>query len=126
MQEAKWVNDTIYSYLGENNLPELGIWWDMEVGSVQRDDVWPDLRDAIGTMQSWYPGYDKVGIYAQYSYFTRFIDMDELAYYGIPVWVAQYKYPENSLKAEYPACHHVAWQWTTHDETQDENEWYGF
>ena len=52
--------------------------------------------------------------------------MDELAYYGIPVWVAQYKYPENSLKAEYPACHHVAWQWTTHDETQDENEWYGF
>ena len=70
--------------------------------------------------------YDKVGIYAQYSYFTRFIDMDELAYYGIPVWVAQYKYPENSLKAEYPACHHVAWQWTTHDETQDENEWYGF
>lgn len=26
MQEAKWINDTIYSYLGENNLPKLGIW----------------------------------------------------------------------------------------------------
>lgn len=126
MQEAKWINDTIYSYLGENNLPKLGIWWDMEVGSVQRGDVWPDLRDAIGTMQSWYPGYDKVGIYAQYSYFTQYIDMDALAYYDIPVWVAQYGYYENSLKAEYPACHHVAWQFTTHGETQDENEWYRF
>ena len=93
---------------------------------VCRDDVWPQLRDAIGTMQSWWNNSQKIGIYAQYSYFNQFIDLAELAQYQIPVWVAQYGYHENSLKAEHPELHHVAWQFTTNDETQDENEWYGF
>lgn len=125
MEEAKFINDQVYNLLGGQE-PELGTWWDMEIGPVCRDDVWPQLRDAIGTMQSWWNNSQKIGIYAQYSYFNQFIDLAELAQYQIPVWVAQYGYFENSLKAEHPELHHVAWQFTTHDETQDENEWYGF
>lgn len=125
-EEAKWINDRLYEYLGED-LPELGIWWDMEVPAVCREDVWQGgLRDAIGTMQSWYEGYNKIGIYAGYSYYYNYLDLDELKYYDIPIWVAQYGYHENSLKAEHPELYHVAWQFTTHHETQDENEWYGF
>lgn len=125
MEEAKFINDQVYNLLGGQE-PELGTWWDMEIGPVCRDDVWPQLRDAIGTMQAWWNNSQKIGIYAQYSYFNQFIDLAELAQYQIPVWVAQYGYFENSLKAEHPELPHVAWQFTTHDETQDENEWYGF
>lgn len=51
--EANWINDTMYDLLGDQ-FPPLGIWWDMEVPSVCRDDVWPELRDVIGTQESWY------------------------------------------------------------------------
>ena len=89
--------------------------------------MWPQLRDAIGTMQSWYAdNKEKIGIYTGYSFFNQWIDAEEMAYYGIPVWIAQYGYHENSLKTEHPELYHVAWQFTTHGETQDENEWYGF
>ncbi len=124
MEEANFINDKVYELLNGEE-PELGTWWDMEVSRVRRGDVWPQLRDAIGTMQSWWNS-NKIGIYAQYSYFYDFLDFDELKYYDIPVWVAQYGYHENSLKAEAPQLYHVGWQFTTHDETQDESEWYGF
>lgn len=124
MEEAHFINDKVAELLAGQE-PELGTWWDMEVPAVQRDDVWPQLRDAIGTMQDWWKS-SKIGIYAQYSYFYSFLDFDELASCQIPIWAAQYGYHENSLKAEKPQLNHVAWQWTTHDETQDENEWYGF
>ena len=128
MQEAQWINDALYEYLGEK-FPELGIWWDMEVDAVCRDDVWPQLRDVIGTQQTWYDANKwKIGIYAAYSYFNQYIDLGELAYYAIPVWVAQYGYHENSLKAEHPELKHVAWQYADSygDLSQDVNEWYGF
>ena len=124
-EEAHWINDRLYELLG-GSLPTLGIWWDMEVPAVCCEDVWQGgLRDAIGTMQSWYEGYNKIGIYAQYSYFYDYLDFYELSYYNIPLWIAQY-YRENSLKAEAPQLYHVGWQFTTHGEVQDESEWYGF
>lgn len=125
MEEANFINDKVAELLNGKE-PALGTWWDMEVPAVQRDDVWPQLRDAIGTMQGWWNKSNKIGIYAQYSYFNNFIDLQELANYQIPVWPAQYEYPENSLKVEHPELNHVGWQFTTHDETQDESEWYGF
>ena len=128
MQEAQWLNDALFEYLGDN-FPPLGIWWDMEVPNVCREDVWPQLRDAIGTQQSWYEANKwQIGIYAAYSYFNQYCDFEELAYYQIPIWVAQYGYPENSLKREHPELKHVAWQYaeTYGDLSQDVNEWYGF
>ncbi|WP_196606761.1 GH25 family lysozyme [Pectinatus frisingensis] len=125
MEEANFINDKVAELLNGQE-PELGTWWDMEVPAVKRSDIWTQLRDAIGTMQRWWNKSNKIGIYAQYSYYNDFIDLQELASYQIPVWTAQYKYPENSLKAEHPELHHVAWQFTTNDENQDENEWYGF
>lgn len=123
MAEARFINDKVYELLNGKE-PELGTWWDMEVNAVKRNDVLPQLRDAIGTMQLWWHS-NKIGIYAQYSYFYDYLDFAELKYYGIPVWVAQY-YHENSLKAEHPELEHVAWQFTTHNERQDENVFYGF
>ncbi|WP_196592410.1 GH25 family lysozyme [Pectinatus frisingensis] len=125
MEEANFINDKVAELLNGQE-PELGTWWDMEVPAVQRADVWTQLRDAIGSMQGWWNKSNKIGIYGQYSYFNNYIDLQELASYQIPVWVAQYKYSENSLKVEHPELNHTAWQFTTHDETQDENEWYGF
>lgn len=124
MEEANFINDKVAELLNGKE-PELGTWWDMEVPAVKRSDVWPQLRDAIGTMQGWWNNSNKIGIYAQYSYFYDFLNLEELASYQIPLWAAQYGYHENSLKAEQPQLRHVAWQFTTHDETQDESEWYG-
>ena len=136
MVEANWINDQVAELLGGQE-PELGTWWDMEVNAVLRDDVWPQLRDAIGTMQTWWTS-NKIGIYAGYSYFKQYLPEEELKEYNIPIWVAQYCYSENSLKAEWPELNHVAWQWTAHGENpgeesldgagmrQDENVWYGF
>lgn len=137
MEEAQWINDMMANYLN-GEVPELGVWWDMEVYNVKRMSISQELLDTIGTMQAWWHGCQKIGIYAQYSYFIDYIDLEKYAQYQIPIWVAQYCYPENSLMTEYPNLHHVAWQWTTHGENtgeepldeygnaQDENEWYGF
>lgn len=124
MAEAQWINDQVYALLGGKE-PELGTWWDLEAGPVCRDDVWPQVRDAIGTMQAWWSDSKKIGIYAQYSYIYKYLDLDELASYQIPIWAAQY-YRENSLRIEHPELKHVCWQFTTNEETQDEDEWYGF
>lgn len=126
IMEANWINDQMYELLG-GEFPQLGIWWDVEVDAVCRNDVWPQLRDTIGTMQSWYTAdKDKIGIYSGYSYFNNYLDFNELAYYQIPIWVAQYGYSENSLKEEHPELNHVAWQYndTYGDLSQDVNEWY--
>lgn len=124
--EANYINNQMFELLN-GKLPELGVWWDVEVPVLMREDMWPQLRDTIGTMENWY-GTMKIGVYSGYSFFNQWMDFGELAYYGIPVWVAQYGYPENSLKAEHPELKHVAWQYA--DEygnlSQDVNEWYGF
>lgn len=126
IMEAQWINDQVAELLGGQE-PELGTWWDMEVPVVCRDDIWPELRDAIGTMQTWWSS-DKIGIYAGYSYFNEYLPSEELSYYGIPIWVAQYGYHENSLKEEHPEFNHVGWQYAEEyaGMSQDVNEWYGF
>ena len=126
MEEAQWINDTMYNYLN-GEFPELGIYFDLEVPSVCRNDVWDDLKDVIGTMQSWYlDNKDKIGIYASYSYFNQYMPLDDLAYYGICIWQAQYGYHENSLMAEHPELNHVGWQYSDsyNGMNQDVNEWY--
>lgn len=128
-EEANFINDMLYQHITSNGLNlELGIWWDMEVPAVKREGVCDQLLDTIGMMQSWYaePLKNRIGIYSGYSYFYDYMDLDSLLYYQIPIWVAQYEYPENSLKEEEPELNHVAWQYTTNDETQDENDFYGF
>lgn len=124
--EANFINNQMFELLN-GKLPELGVWWDIEVPNLMREDMWPQLRDIIGTMEHWYNTM-KIGVYSGYSFFNQWMDLGELAYYGIPVWVAQYGYPENSLKAEHPELKHVAWQYA--DEcnglSQDVSEWYGF
>lgn len=124
--EANFINNQMFELLN-GKLPELGVWWDVEVPVLMREDMWPQLRDTIGTMENWY-GTMKIGVYSGYSFFNQWMNLEELAYYGIPVWVAQYGYPENSLKAEHPELKHVAWQYADEygDLSQDVNEWYGF
>ena len=126
MEEAQWINDTMYNYLN-GEFPELGIYFDLEVPSVCRNDVWNDLKDVIGTMQSWYlDNKDKIGIYASYSYFNQYMPLDDLAYYGVGIWQAQYGYHENSLMVEHPELNHVGWQYSDsyNGMNQDVNEWY--
>lgn len=126
MTEARFINDRVYAVL-QGGFPELGIWWDVEVPALERDDMWPQLCDIIGTMEGWYNDM-RIGVYTGYSFFNQWINFEDLAQYNIPVWVAQYGYHENSLKEEHPELHHVAWQYTTEcDElSQDVNDWYGF
>ena len=124
--EANFINNQMFELLN-GKLPELGVWWDIEVPNLMREDMWPQLRDIIGTMEHWYNTM-KIGVYSGYSFFNQWMDLGELAYYGIPVWVAQYGYHENSLKAEHPELKHVAWQYADEygELSQDVNEWYGF
>jgi hypothetical protein len=78
IMEAQWINDKVAELLN-GQVPKLGVWWDMEVPVVCRDDVWPELRDVIGTMQTWWNGCDKIGIYAGYSYYNQYLPAEELA-----------------------------------------------
>ena len=126
MMEAQWINDTMYNYLN-GEFPDLGIFWDLEVSNVCRNDVWDDLKDVIGTQQSWYEANkDKIGIYASYSYFNQYMPLDDLAYYGVGIWQAQYGYHENSLMVEHPELNHIGWQYSDsyNGMNQDVNEWY--
>lgn len=132
-REAEWMNDTLFDLLG-GSFPELGIWWDMEVPVVLRDDVCGQLLNIIGYQQTMYEANKwKIGIYASYSNFHRFFNLDDLVYYGIPLWVAQYN-SVNDLKKEREDLRHVAWQYTDSyapeafggEQEQDANEWYGF
>lgn len=123
MQEAQWCNDEIFNLM-QGELP-TSFWWDLEVEAVKRNDVWDDLKDVFGTQQSWYPEIkDNIGIYASYSYFTTYLPLRELAYYGVGIWSAQYGYHENSLKEEYPALNHIGWQYSDTNGYQDVSEWY--
>lgn len=124
MMEAQWINDRVAEYLNGVE-PSLGTWWDMEVDSVKRNDVWPQLKDAIGTMEDWWKS-NKIGIYAStYSYIYPYLPLDELKNYNIPLWPAQYNI-ENDLKRDHPELRVIGWQFTDNNQTQDENKWYGF
>ena len=108
----------------QGELP-TSFWWDLEVEAVKRTDVWDDLKDVFGTQQSWYPEIkDNIGIYASYSYFNEYLPLDDLAYYGVGIWSAQYGYKENSIMVEHPELNNIGWQYSDSDGYQDVSEWY--
>ena len=64
-------------------------------------------------------------VYSIINKFRGYFDMDDLVYYDIPLWVAQYN-GENYIMDNYPRNRVVLWQFTTNNNTQDENHYYGF
>lgn len=124
LNEAQYINDQIYTYLN-SQMPNLGVWLDLERKEVIRPDVWQDVLPAIQTMQSWW-STKHVGIYASRYYFTDYLDVDQMIENQIPAWVADYHSDTNILQEQYPQLNVVLWQFTTNGNTQDESYWYGF
>ena len=125
MREANFINDCVYKYFGGVE-PELGTWIDLEREEVMREDIQSQVLDMIGTMQSWWNNSTKIGIYgSSLNLFEQYFDMDDLVYYDIPLWVAQYN-GENYIMDKYPRNRVVLWQFTTNNNTQDENHYYCF
>lgn len=124
LNEAQYINDQIYTYLN-SQMPNLGVWLDLEREEVIRPDVWQDVLPAIQTMQSWW-STKHVGIYASRYYFTDYLDVDQMIENQIPAWVADYHSDTNILQEQYPQLNVVLWQFTTNGKTQDESYWYGF
>ncbi len=124
MAEAEWVNDRVAELLNGQE-PALGTWFDLERDDVKRDDVYSDYRAAILQLSTWWGGSRKIGIYASYSYFEDYLDIGDMAANSIPVWNAQYGFVD-SMKNNYPYIKTVLWQFTTNNNYQDENVWYGW
>lgn len=122
LHEAQWINDRVAEYLNGQE-PTLGTWWDLERGETKRADMYDDIKIAILTMRSWWNNSNKIGIYASYSYFHTYLDLMDMDNNNIPVWNAQYANHDN-LSDEYRNV--VAWQFSTNNNYQDENVWYGF
>lgn len=124
MQEAQWINDKVAELLNGQE-PALGTWWDLERPEVKRTDIWDSVGDAIRTMESWWSS-KKIGVYASHYYFYDYLGMQNVINYNIPLWVAQYSGDSCTIKDTEPNVKVVAWQFTTNNNTQDENIWYGF
>ena len=124
LEEAEWLNDRVAELLNGQE-PSLGTWFDLERPEIKRDDVYEDYRAAIIQLRAWWGGSRKIGIYASFSYFERFLCIGDMAANSIPVWNAQYGFVD-SMKNEYPYIKTVLWQFTTNDDYQDENVWYGW
>lgn len=109
-REAYYVDQWLHTYLrGEN--PALGIWYDAESQAMLKGPqnvVYP-IANFIHTMRTM--GYNYVGLYASYNWLTNVIDMGPLPK-DVPIWAAQYGYPENSFKEENPDRICKMWQYT--------------
>ena len=123
MHEAEWINDRVADLLN-GQAPALGTWFDLERPEVKRAFIHDDIMQAIDAMHNWWGGNNTIGIYASYSYFHDFLDMQDLIGRQLPLWTAQYGDENRLLDEGYPNV--VAWQFTTNDNYQDENVWYGF
>lgn len=121
-RETHWINDIVAEYLN-GNAPELGTWWDLERDEVKRDDISGDIFYALDLMNSWWIT-DRIGIYASCYYFRDYIGISNLVAKNTPVWNAQYN-GEDYMK-QHDGVREVLWQFTTHNNEQDENEYYGF
>ncbi len=124
MEEAEWINDRVAELLNGQE-PLLGTWFDLERPEVKRDYIYEDVSEAILTMRQWWNNSKKIGIYASYSYFESYLDLNDMVVNEIPVWNAQYG-SENSMTQNYPFIKTVLWQYTTNNDYQDENVWYGW
>lgn len=122
MHEAQWVNDRVAELLNGEE-PKLGVWFDLERPQVKRNNIYGDVKEAMNALSSWW-NTKHVGIYASYNYFYDYLDVEDMRANNTPIWLAQYN-GKNSMDDDgYPNI--VLWQFTTHDNYQDENEWYGF
>lgn len=121
--EAQFINDKVWQYYGNVAQPKLGVWWDMEDETTKFDGIHEMTMYAVDTLINW--GFRNVGIYAGYSYFYDYLDIEDIEQRQIPVWVAHYN-SRNLLKEEHPNLNHYGWQFTeTYDgNTLDGNEWY--
>lgn len=121
-QEAQWINDMVYQYLNGQE-PELGVWIDCEVSTIKMMATHTYIMKMIEKLKSF--GFSQVGIYASYSFFTDYFDLQELEELQIPIWVANYG-RVNYLKEEYPNLNHVGWQYTEtyNGMNLDADEWY--
>lgn len=124
-REAKWFNDTVFSYLGsDHKLFTMGCWADVEVpkalGRHTQECTFAFL-DALQEM--WFN--KPLGVYTSYSTFLTYYDMNELAKRQTAIWVAQYN-KINDLKIEYPNLNHRMWQYTDsyNGINLDGNIWY--
>ena len=124
LEEAQWINDRVAELLNGQE-PVLGTWFDLERPEVKRDGVYEDYRFAILHLSDWWGGSHKIGIYASYLYFEGYLDIGNMAANSIPVWNAQYGFVD-SMRQNYPYIKTVLWQFTTNDDYQDENVWYGW
>lgn len=123
--EAKWIDNKVTNLLNRR-IPELGVWWGMKSAAVKYRGITRGLLNTIETMRSWWSNTKKIGIYAGYSYFSDYLDIDILVDHQTPVWIAQHDRHEKKLMIEYPDLKLVAWQYAVDDEIQEANEWYGF
>lgn len=124
LEEAKWLNDMTAEYLN-GIAPSCGTWFDLERPQVKRANMHEDILAGIHSLQEMWHGNQTIGIYASYSYFLEYLDLDDLAEENIPIWLAQYG-NTNSLQEKHNYPNIVAWQFTTNNNTQDENVWFGF
>ncbi len=113
IDEAVWVDKQIKTYLNGKN-PPLGIWYDAEDKSLLQSNINPAymIGNFINKLNEL--GYNYVGLYSSYNWLTNIIDIDLLADY-IPIWVAQYGYPENSFAMENPDRTCKIWQYTDNE-----------
>lgn len=112
INEAKWVEEKIKQYITGGVNPPLGIWLDVEAPKVLNASI--NAAYMTGNFINYLntKGFNYVGVYGSYSSFASGkIDLSLLADY-VPIWVAQYKYPKNSLKEEYPNKNIVMWQFS--------------
>lgn len=123
VNEAHFINDTLYSVLGDDQeLFTMGVWADLEVPKVLTSDSAEYVDTFINELHEM--GYkEPIGIYASYSYFKAYLDLDKLANDATPIWVAQYN-RTNDLESEYPNLNMKIWQYTTNGETLDQDVWY--
>lgn len=122
LKEADFINEALWKYL-DSKIPSLGIWLDLERPQVRRDYIYEDTLEAIQTMRKWWNNTELVGVYASKSYFSTYMDIQDMVKNKIPVWIAAYNVEVNPM-IDYPYT--ILWQYTTHNDTQDENVFYGW
>ena len=115
--EANWVDKQIKTYLNGKN-PELGIWYDAEDESMFKNNI--NVAYMIGNFINRLNelNYNYVGLYSSYNWLTNIIDLNLLADY-IPIWMAQYRYHENSFAVENPNRICRLWQYTDSEQIGD-------
>ena len=128
-EEAEFVNNMIYQYIGENN-PHftLGIWADLEVESTKNYNADSRVQTFLDSLIDWQSGNPGglYGIYAGYSYLnSEYVSFTTIKEKGYLIWVAQYN-TENSLLLENPDLEEniKIWQFTTNNNTLDQSTMY--